>query len=273
MTITNNHKIAFIGCGNMATAIISGLVSSGWPAQSIMASNPSSPKLEKLSNKYNILVTNDNKEAAGFADIIVLAVKPQKLTEVCSELSQCELSEKLVISVAAGFETKKIIAGLQQSPAIIRCMPNTPAFIGLSATGLFATESVSDGQKQLAESIFQAVGKCSWIDKESNMNIVTAIAGSSPAYVFLLMQSMIEQATASGLAQKTAFELVTQAVTGAAQLAQATPEKSLEKLRREVTSPGGTTAAAINSFQNDNFENIIKKAIQASIERGWELGA
>ncbi|TQV85338.1 pyrroline-5-carboxylate reductase [Aliikangiella coralliicola] len=270
--MTNYSKIAFIGCGNMATAIISGLVASGWPVEKIMASNPSRGKLDNLADQFSLQTTNDNREAANFGDIVVLAVKPQKLPEVCLQLSQCDFSNKLVISVAAGFRAAKIADGLKQNPVIIRAMPNTPALIGLGATGLYATSQATENNRQIAESIFQAVGQTNWVSNESHIDIVTAIAGSSPAYIFLMMQSMVEQAVSSGLPEQDAFDLITQAVSGAAQLAKATPAKTLNTLRKEVTSPGGTTAAAITVFKNNEFEDIVKKAVSASIQRGRELG-
>ena len=267
-----NKKIAFIGCGNMANAIIGGLINAGCFASNIMASNPTNIKLEKLKQLYGLNTTNKNRDAVYFVEIIVLSVKPQKLTEVCKELSKLDLTKKLLISVAAGYQTEQISKHLNQSPAIVRSMPNTPALIGQGATGLFATSNVSVEQKQVADLIFQAVGQTSWIELESQMNIVTAIAGSSPAYFFLMMQSMIEQAVASGLSEKIAFELVTQSASGAAQLAQANTKQSLQQLREAVTSPGGTTAAAIESFQVSGFEEIVKKAVVSSISRGTELG-
>ncbi len=279
MTLTNTansaetspQKIAFIGCGNMASAIISGLIKSGWPSQQVFASNPSQPKLDALKSQFDLHTTNDNRQAVEFADIVVLAVKPQKLSQVCQSLANIDFSEKLVISVAAGYLSEKIGSALKQSVAIIRAMPNTPSLIGLGATGLFANDSVTQEQKKLAEQVFAAVGTTTWVKQEEHINTVTAIAGSSPAYVFLMMQAMVEQAVESGLTQEAAFELVTQAFSGAAQLAQQTPEKPIKQLRQEVTSPGGTTAAAINSFKNDDFENIVKKAVRAAAARGQEL--
>ncbi len=267
-----DKKIAFIGCGNMATAIIGGLISAGCLASNIMASNPTDAKLEKLQAQHNLRTTTNNQEAASFAEVIVLSVKPQKLSEVCKDLSKIDLAGKLFISVAAGYQTEQIVKNLKQNPPIIRSMPNTPALIGQGATGLFATDNVSSAQKHLTEVIFKAVGLTNWVELESQMNIVTAIAGSSPAYFFLMMQSMVEQAVASGLPEKTAFELIVQSASGAAQLAQANQEESLLSLREAVTSPGGTTAAAIRSFQSSGFEEVIKKAVVASIDRGIELG-
>lgn len=267
-----DKKIAFIGAGNMARAIIAGLIEADWPAQNIFASNPSKEKLLSLQNKYQIHISQENQTAAEFADVLILAVKPQKLADVCSQLRHVDLTQKLIISIAAGFPINKINDSLNQSNAIVRVMPNTPSLIGKGVCGMFANTQTNDEQKQITETIFSAVGDYVWLIKESQMDIVTAIAGSSPAYVFLFMQAMIEQAVDAGLNESDAFQLVTQAVSGAAQLAQQTPKKSLHTLRKEVTSPGGTTAAAISSFKANDFEQIIKKAVKASIHRGKELG-
>lgn len=276
MSYLSNHsqdkKIAFIGAGNMATAIIAGLIEAGWDAKNIFASNPSEGKLLKLKNDYSIHISQDNQTAAEFADVLILAVKPQKLADVCYQLRNVDLTKTLIISIAAGFPIQKMSDSLNQSNAIVRVMPNTPSLIGKGVCGMFANSQTNDEQKQITETIFSAVGEYVWLTKESQMDIVTAIAGSSPAYIFLLMQAMIEQAVDSGLNESDAFQLVTQAVSGAAQLAQQTPEKSLHTLRKEVTSPGGTTAAAISSFKANDFEQIVKKAVKASIDRGKELG-
>ncbi|MCW9000531.1 MAG: pyrroline-5-carboxylate reductase, partial [Kangiellaceae bacterium] len=225
-----------------------------------------------LHEQYGLHITNNNREAAEFADIVVLAVKPQKMPDVLPQLSHINFADKFIISVAAGYMSTKIETGLDQSVPIIRAMPNTPALIKLGATGMFATSKVNTEQKQVAQSIFEAIGETVWVEKESQIDIVTAIAGSSPAYAFLFMQAIIDQAVANGLSEEKAFKLVTQAISGAAQLAQAQTDKSLEILRKEVTSPGGTTAAAISSFKNDDFENIVKKAVSAAVNRGRELG-
>lgn len=270
-TINESNKVAMIGCGNMAQAIIGGLVQSGWSAPNIMACNPSPEKPAAMSEQYGTLKHFDNIAAAEFGDIILFAVKPQKLPQVCTQLKHLDFSHKLIISVAAGFETQSIEDILEQPVAIVRAMPNTPAMIAQGATGLFANAHVTAQQKQIATIIFDAIGQSCWIEDEANMDIVTAIAGSSPAYVFLFMQAMLEQAVSSGLPEKEAFNLITQAFSGAAQLARAIPEKSLKTLRQEVTSPGGTTAAAIDSFESNDFSNIIKHAVRASIQRGKEL--
>jgi len=268
----NTTNIAFIGCGNMSTAIINGLVAAGWPASKIIAANPSQAKLDKLKQSLTIKTTADNLAAIDAAEIVVLAVKPQKLPTVCLQASDAELSDKLIISVAAGFQTAQLSKHLQQKTAIVRAMPNTPATIGMGATGLFATGEVTKAQKDWAEAIFAAVGISRWVTDEKLMDVVTAVAGSSPAYIFMMMRAMVEQAVVSGLSEEDAVALITQAVSGAAQLARANPDKPLADLQKEVTSPGGTTEAAIDSFTRDQFEIIVKNAVNASITRGRELG-
>lgn len=263
--------IALIGAGNMAQAIIGGLIQSGWQNTRILAANPGQAKLDALVEQFSIHGSIDNCQAAVAAQIVILAVKPQKLAEVCQQLSECDLSSKLLISVAAGYPTEKIIHHLGQSVALIRAMPNTPCLIGCGATGLYANTNVNAEQKRLAEQIFQSVGEVSWIEDEQLMNCVTAIAGSSPAYFFLMMEAMVKAAVDSGMAQQTAFNLVSQSMLGAASLARSQSDLPLAKLRANVTSSGGTTEAAIKSLQSAHFEDMIKLAVGASICRGKEL--
>lgn len=264
--------IGFIGAGNMASAIIEGLVASGKPAQEIVASNPTEPKLQWLAKSCGIKTTSDNLAAVNMSNVIVLAIKPQKLASVCEKLATQDLTGKLIISIAAGINSDKITQLLGQPLAIIRAMPNTPATVSLGATGLFANTKTSQYQRQLAESIFSAVGTTEWVEQESLIDVVTAIAGSAPAYVFQFIESMVAQAMAEGMDSKCARNLATQAVLGAAKLAQTKSQTSLQDLRIAVTSPGGTTAAALASFAEDDFSNIIQKAVAAAAARGRELG-
>jgi len=256
----------------MAAAIIRGLISQDFPASQIQASNPSENKLKALKSATKILTTTNNLTVADFSNILILAIKPQILPQVCKQLADVDLSDKLIISIAAGITTDKISQYLQQQPPIIRAMPNTPATISEGATGLFASPQSSQSQKAAAESIFNVIGITEWVDKESFMDIVTAIAGSAPAYVFLFIESIVEQAIKEGLDPNTARNLATQTVLGASKLAQAQSEKNLQQLREEVTSPNGTTAAAIASFEKNDFSNIIKQAVAAAIARSKELG-
>ncbi len=267
-----NSTIAFIGAGNMASAIMRGLIGSQYEAKKIIASNPSQAKLDQLVEQCGIQTTNDNLKAAEQAEVIVLGIKPQKLPEVCRHLSQLDLNGKLVISVAAGVTIAKINEYLNQPLAVVRAMPNTPATVSAAATGMFANPATSESQKQLTESIFAAIGVTEWVDDESLIDVVTGIAGSAPAYIFQFIQSMVDQAVVEGMPTECARNLATQAVLGAAKLAQTQPQTTLVDLRVAVTSPGGTTAAALASFAEDGFSNIIQKAVAAAVNRGKELG-
>jgi pyrroline-5-carboxylate reductase len=271
-TTTVKQSIAFIGAGNMAGAIIQGLVESGSDSKLITASNPSQQKLEKLAVQCGIRTTNDNLQAAEQAEVIVLGIKPQKLPDVCKHLGQLDLSGKLIISVVAGVTVDTIAKYLNQPLAVVRAMPNTPATVSAAATGMYANQATTQSQRQFTEAIFAAIGITEWLENESLIDVVTGIAGSAPAYVFQFIQSMVEQAIAHGMSAECARNLATQAVLGAAKLAQAKPESTLHDLRVAVTSPGGTTAAALNSFADDGFSNIIKKAVAAAVNRGRELG-
>ncbi len=271
-SMNSKNQISFIGCGNMAAAIIHGLIAQGMSPSHIQASNRSPEKLTQIKASTNILTTTDNYQAAEFADILLLAVKPQILPQVCEQLKSIDLSNKLIISIAAGITTDKILELLEQTVAVIRAMPNTPATISEGATGLFANQQTSQSQKRTAESIFTAIGQVEWVEQESLIDVVTAIAGSAPAYVFLFIQAMVEQAVKDGLDEKCARNLATQAVLGASKLAQMKSSETLQDLRQAVTSPAGTTAAAIASFEQNEFSNIIKKAVSAATNRGKELG-
>jgi len=225
-----------------------------------------------LSIEAKIHTTINNQEVVEFSDNLILAVKPQVMPKVCQQIKELDLSDKLIISVAAGLTTGKITEYLNQNVSIIRAMPNTPATISKGATGLFANLCCSEEQKERAESIFKVIGVTEWVDSETLIDVVTAISGSSPAYIFLFIESMVEQAVKSGLEQSVARNLATQAVLGAAELAKSEIQTPLTQLRQNVTSPNGTTAAAIDSFEQNDFSNIIKQAVTAAIARGKELG-
>lgn len=263
--------IGFIGAGNMAQAIIHGLIQSGQPESKIIASNRSIEKISLLQKRYPELKgAANNGEVAETADIVIIAVKPQTLQDALLPLKALDLSDKLIISVAAGVDCETFESILGQPLRCIRSMPNTPATLGLSATGLFANEDCNDSDKMLTESIFNAIGVCSWVSEESQMNIVTAIAGSAPAYYFLFLEAICQSAVAQGLPAETAKNLAIQTALGAATMAQQS-DFSLDALRQQVTSPNGTTHAAITSFQNHQFDKVVDSAIRASVQRGLEL--
>lgn len=265
-------RIGFIGAGNMAQAILKGLIQAGIAEHRLSCSNPSPEKLDLLTSEFPALsVSQNNLAVAKESDIIIIAVKPQKLSEVLKPLSAVLLADKLIISVVAGVETESFCKQLQQNISIIRAMPNTPATIGMGATGLFANSMIEAQHKNHAESIFNAVGLSVWIEQEAQMDLVTAISGSGPAHYFLYLESMIKSATNQGMSPEVAKTLVTQTALGAINIVSQDLEQDISQLRRKVTSPAGTTAAAIDFLQQNNFESLIDKAVQSSVTRGKEL--
>ncbi|MGB0496336.1 MAG: pyrroline-5-carboxylate reductase [Kangiellaceae bacterium] len=268
----SNPRIGFIGCGNMASAIIKGMVRSGFNANRILVSNRSIEKLEKIQTDTAVSITQNNQQVCENSDVIMLAIKPQMFETVCKPLSKVNMENKLVISVAAGVNTSRITNLFEQDFAVIRAMPNTPSMISEGATGLFANTLCSHEDKNIATKIFQSVGNFAWVKDEDQINTVTAIAGSSPAYIYLFMQAMIDQAMTLGLDAESARTLVTQSLLGTAKLAQAHTDTPLSDLREAVTSPGGTTFEAIHSLNNNNFSEIVKDAVKAAYNRGVNLG-
>ncbi|NQZ24263.1 MAG: pyrroline-5-carboxylate reductase [Colwellia sp.] len=264
-------KIAFIGAGNMNGAIISGLVKTGFSAKDIMVSNPSPEKRLALKEQLGILETDNNIAAANFADFIVLGVKPHLITSVCQKISETiNISNKCFISVAAGCTVAQMQNALVNPCAIIRTMPNTPSQLGLGVTGLYAAEKVSDQQKQVADALMSSVGIVKWLTTEDEIDQITAISGSGPAYFFLFMEAMEKQALAFGFTEKESRELVQQTALGATQMV-ANNDIPISELRANVTSKGGTTNAAINSFIDDGLEQIVTNAMNSALHRAKEM--
>lgn len=272
MSILNNAspKIAFIGAGNMARAIIGGLLAEGFKRINIVASGPRQETLDRVAAEYGINVTTDNQAAASTADVVVLAVKPQMLKEVCQGLANSLAHKPLIISLAAGITTESIASWLGGDQAIVRCMPNTPSQLRVGASGLFANAHVSAAQKSTANTILGAVGIVQWVDDEALINPVTAVSGSGPAYFFLVMEAMIDAGVELGLSRESATELTLQTALGAAILAKQSAE-DVAVLRRRVTSPKGTTEQAINSFENDQIRAMFSRAMTACSNRAVEL--
>ncbi len=271
MNNKNTMKIGFIGCGNMSSAVIRGMLQADFKASDITVSNRSIEKLQSIQNELDIGITQSNQEICENSSIIIFGVKPQMFETVCQPLANINLSKKLLISIAAGVKTAQISDLLRQKLAVIRAMPNTPSMISEGATGLFANENCSQQQKDIAKKIFQSVGKTAWVTDENQINTIIAIAGSAPAYVYLFMQAIIDQAVSLGFNPQDARTLITQTFLGAAKLAQFRSNIELDDLRQAVTSPGGTTFEAIQSFSNNNFSEIVKEAVNAAYNRGISL--
>ena len=263
--------IAFIGAGNMATALIKGLIAKGYPCENIWASDPNSKQLERLKNDLCINTTSNNKTAVRNATFVVLAVKPQLMNKVLLPLKKV-LVEKavLLISIAAGISIKSLESSSSNKQAIVRCMPNMPALVEAGASALFATSCTSEEQKQQAQSILSAVGIVCWLQQESDIDTVTALSGSGPAYFFLFIEALQEAAIYQGLNPDIANSLALQTAFGAAKLALS-GDGDIAELRRKVTSPGGTTEAALAQFEKDDFRKIIVRAVSRAKARAEEL--
>jgi len=269
----NDMTLCFIGGGNMASSLIGGLIADGWNPASIRVSDTDKQQLARLTQRFPITTTTDNKSAVEGADVVVLAVKPQVIQGVAQTLAVAlSKSQPLVISIAAGISESTLRLWLGEETAIVRTMPNTPAMVQSGATGMFANTNVTDDQRSIAESILRAVGIVIWVDDEALMDAVTALSGSGPAYFFLFMEAMQAAGRELGLPEKTARLLTLQTAFGAAKMALESSE-DVATLRARVTSPGGTTECALQSFQADGLEAIVRKALKAAAERSSELGS
>jgi pyrroline-5-carboxylate reductase len=266
----NKTVIGFIGAGNMAYALIKGLLSNGFDAKNINVSDSNEELLINRQSELKITTYSDNNSLLDNSDIIVFAVKPQVLSIVCLQLKNKVKPNHLFVSIVAGIRGNDINRWLGGNFALVRTMPNTPALFQSGVTGLFANDLVSNQQKELVTSILSSVGECFWVDDEKLIDAITAISGSGPAYFFLLMQSITQAATALGLDEKTANSLSIQTSLGASLMATKSGKDS-KTLRKEVTSPNGTTQAAIESFQDQNFEGIVAAATRAAYDRAREL--
>jgi pyrroline-5-carboxylate reductase len=269
----NNSKICFIGAGNMASCIIGGLLKNGFPAQQVIASAPSNEQnLNTLKDTLNIEISTNNQHAVSNADIIVLSVKPQILQSVCEEISNSLSHQPLIISIAAGISIDSIQGWLGNQLPIIRCMPNTPAQVLKGASGLIENTQVSDAQKQAATELFAAIGIVEWVEDEHQIHAVTALSGSGPAYIFLVIEAMEAAAIKQGLSPETARTLAAQTVAGAAEMVLSSDIEPAQ-LKRNVMSPGGTTERAIQTFESLGLVSIFESAINAAAERSIEMSA
>jgi pyrroline-5-carboxylate reductase len=267
----NIQKIGFIGGGNMASSLISGLIASGHSPQHLWVSDINPETLKALAENLNVNTSASNDELINAVDVIVLAVKPQVLSSVAkSAATLIQQKKSLVVSIAAGISQYSLSQWLGADIAIVRCMPNTPALVLTGATALHANTRVSTEQRNLAENIMRSVGIALWVNDESELDAVTAVSGSGPAYYFLLMEAMEKAALELGLNEVTARLLVQQTALGAAKIALESSE-SPEQLRKRVTSLGGTTQQAIETFEKGGFTELVSKALHAARDRSIEM--
>ena len=267
MTAVLDCNISFIGGGNMAQALIGGLIARGLPATRITVSDPVE-QVRQLLQEKDVQVTEDNVAAIQTADVVVFAVKPQVLAQVLKPLNGL-FAGKLVISIVAGAEISTI-SELLGTDQVVRVMPNTPALVQTGAHGLYATGAVAEKDRNLASQVLAATGLTIWVNTEAQIDAVTAVSGSGPAYFFYLMESMIRAGKNLGLDEKVATALTLQTALGAAQMA-ITSSNSPAELRKNVTSPNGTTQAAIDVFDRAQISQNIQAALAAAQKRSQEL--
>ena len=266
-------SIAFIGGGNMARSLIGGLASRGHKPSALHVAEPVEALRDGLRRDFGVAAYDSASGAADGASVWLLAVKPQVMRAVCEELAPLAQSQRpLVISVAAGIGTQQLDHWLGGGQSVVRAMPNTPALLGVGITGLFANAATDTAGRERAAALMHSVGSTVWIDDESRMDAVTAVSGSGPAYVFLLAEAMTAAGIRQGLAPDAAQALVRQTLLGAATMLSRLDEPA-EVLRARVTSPGGTTQAAIETFEAGGFRALVDDAIAAATERGRQLSA
>ena len=268
-----SNSIAFIGGGNMARSLIGGLLAQGHAPASIHVAEPVAALRDALRADFGVTVFDDGAQAVVGADTWVLATKPQVLRAVCQSLAgHAQTSAPLVVSIAAGITAAQIERWLGGEIKVVRSMPNTPALLGAGVTGLFASARVEATGRAFADRLLSAAGKTVWLEDEAQMDAVTAVSGSGPAYVFLLAEAMMGAGITEGLTPAAARTLALQTVLGAARMLTESDVDAAE-LRRRVTSPNGTTQAAIETFEDGGFRSLVDAAIHAACVRGAQLSA
>lgn len=268
------RKLSFIGAGNMPRSIISGLVNGGYDPKLITASNPSMPKLDALSKDFGINTTQSNVEACEAGDVVIMSVKPQIMATTCADLIQkTSLDGKIMVSIAAGITTDRLIEMLGDYDQVVRTMPNTPSSLSKGMTGLYAPDSVAQSDRDFVAHVMNHVGKTLWVKEDSQINTVIAAAGSSPAYLYLFAQAMQDEAIKMGLSKDDSRLLVQQALLGSAEMICHNPDLEISELRAQVTSKGGTTHEAVRTFQENNLEAIVSKAMQAAVSRAIAMSS
>ena len=273
MTDTGELRIAFIGGGNMARSLIGALIHGGHRPDRLRVSEPNPDARAQLKRDFGVDAFDNAAQACSEVDVVLIAVKPQLFRVVCEELSgELNNARPLIISIAAGITIAQIDRWLGGGHAIVRCMPNTPAMIGAGATGLYANDATSDAQRTQAETILRCAGITAWIDDEALIDVVTAVSGSGPAYFFLLVEALENAGVEEGLPRDIARALAAQTCMGAGRMLVESGE-SPETLRKRVTSPNGTTHAAVTALETGGLRTLAKSAVRAATERGRELAA
>ncbi len=266
-----NQNIAFIGCGNMTRSLIGGLIANGMDCKQLAAADPNLEQRRLITDQFGVQTDVDNRVISTDADVIVLAVKPQIMREVIHDLANLiQTKPILLISIAAGIRLASIRQWLNFDTAIVRIMPNTPALIQAGVAALFANTQTSDPQKNIAERMMHSVGATLWLDDEALMDSVTALSGSGPAYFFYMMELIEKTGTDLGLSKQQARQLTIETALGAAKMATSS-ELDLATLRKQVTSPGGTTEQALKVLSEGKFDRLIEKAMTAAMQRAIEL--
>src|SRR3990167_5858810 len=263
--------IAIIGAGNMGASLLGGLIKTGLSPAQLWITDPTTEKLHSLQQQFHVHVTEHNQDAVELADVIIFAVKPQIMETVTQSLSHLiQMRKPLIISIAAGIREKSLQNWLGKHIAIVRCMPNTPALICAGASALHANSVVTAAQRDLAESILRTVSTTVWLENEEQMDAVTALSGSGPAYFFLVIEALQKAGKTLGLSSNIAQLLTLQTAFGAARMALESKE-SIVELRKRVTSPGGTTEAAISVLEAAHIRELFAKALDAAQKRSAEL--
>jgi len=269
--VSTSPTISFIGAGNMASAIIGGMLDGGFKAANIWVSAPDDGHLQKIRKQFGVSVTTDNRHCAQQGDLVILAVKPQVMREVCESIAPVvQNTHPLVVSIAAGLTADTLDEWLGGGLPLVRVMPNTPSLVGKGAAGLFANSQVKDSQRKTVTDVFTSIGDARWVEDENLLHGVTALSGSGPAYFFLMLEALEEAATEAGIDAETARNLAIQTMAGAAEMARRS-EHDPAQLKRNVMSPGGTTEQAINTFEDGGLRDLVKKAYLSAFTRSEEM--
>jgi pyrroline-5-carboxylate reductase len=268
-----SSRIAFVGGGNMARALIGGLIGRGTAASQLSVGEPSAAARQLLARDFKVRVSADNGAAIDGCELVIIAVKPAEAAAVLGALApRLQITRPVLLSIAAGIQIASLSAWVGPGIAIIRTMPNRPALIGAGVTGMYAAPDVTPAQRELGEATMSAAGQTVWVGAESDLDVVTALSGSGPAYFLLLAELMMQAAIDQGLDPQAARQLAVGTLHGAGALANAS-DGDLARLRQEITSRGGTTEAALGAFAAADLPGIVAHAMQAAAERSRELAA